>query len=50
MSTNADLTRKLAGKKVESVRSRGTELNIDFEDGTTLTVTLADDSDVSVEK
>lgn len=41
MATNAALTKVLAGKKVDSVRQRGATLDIDFEDGSTLTVTLS---------
>lgn len=41
MATNAALTKVLAGKKVDSVRQRETTLDIDFEDGSTLTVQLA---------
>ena len=41
MATNQKLTKLLAGRKVDSVRQRDTELDIDFEDGSTLTVKLA---------
>jgi hypothetical protein len=41
MATNQQLTNLLAGRKVDSVRQRDTELDIDFEDGSTLTVKLA---------
>ena len=41
MATNAALTKVLAGKKVDSVRQREATLDIDFEDGSTLTVTLS---------
>jgi len=41
MATNAALTKVLAGKKVDSVRQRETELDIDFTDGSTLTVHLS---------
>jgi len=41
MATNSALTKVLAGKKVDSVRQRETTLDIDFEDGSTLTVHLA---------
>lgn len=55
MATNTALTKVLAGKKVDSVRQRETTLDIDFEDGSTLTlqlgaatgsVTLTNDKDV----
>lgn len=41
MATNQKLTKLLAGRKVDSVRQRETELDIDFEDGSTLTIKLA---------
>ncbi len=41
MATNQKLTKLLAGRKVDSVRQRDTELDIDFEDGSTLTIKLA---------
>jgi hypothetical protein len=41
MSTNQQLTNLIAGRKVESVRQRDTELDIDFADGSTLTIKLA---------
>jgi hypothetical protein len=41
MATNQKLTKLLAGRKVDSVRQRETELDIDFEDGSTLTLKLA---------
>jgi len=41
MATNEKLSQLLTGRKVDSVRQRETELDIDFEDGSTLTVKLA---------
>ncbi|MCW3094457.1 MAG: hypothetical protein JWL77_75 [Chthonomonadaceae bacterium] len=41
MATNAALTKALEGKKVDSVRQRDTTLDIDFTDGSTLTVHLS---------
>jgi len=41
MSTNQQLTNLIAGRKVDSVRQRDTELDIDFADGSTLTIKLA---------
>lgn len=41
MATHQKLTKLLAGRKVDSVRQRETELDIDFEDGSTLTIKLA---------
>ncbi len=41
MATNSALTKVLTGKKVDSVRQRATELDIDFEDGSTLSITLS---------
>ena len=41
MATVQALTKLLAGRKVDSVRQRETELDIDFEDGSTLTVKMA---------
>lgn len=41
MATNQKLTKLLAGRKVDSVRQREAELDIDFEDGSTLTLKLA---------
>ena len=41
MSTNTKLTDLLSGRKVDSVRQRGAELDIDFTDGSTLTLKLA---------
>lgn len=41
MATNTALTKALAGKKVDSVRQRDTTLDIDFEDGSTLTLHLS---------
>jgi len=49
MAANAKLTHAIQGKKVESARQRGEELDIDFEDGTTLSVVLSSaDSSVTV--
>lgn len=41
MATNQQLTKLLAGRKVDSVRQREAEFDIDFEDGSTLTIKLA---------
>ncbi len=41
MATVQALTKLLAGRKVDSVRQRESELDIYFEDGSTLTVKLA---------
>ena len=41
MATHQKLTKLLAGRKIDSVRQRDTELDIDFEDGSTLTLKLA---------
>jgi hypothetical protein len=41
MATNEPLTKLLAGRKVDSVRQRGAELDIDFEDGSTLSLKLS---------
>lgn len=41
MATNTKLTQLISGRKVESARQRETELDIDFEDGSTLTLKLA---------
>ena len=41
MATNQQLTKLLKGRAVDSVRQRETELDIDFEDGSTLTIKLA---------
>jgi hypothetical protein len=41
MATNTQLTHLLAGRKVESVRQRDAELDIDFEDGSTLSLKLS---------
>ncbi len=41
MATVQALTKLLVGRKVDSVRQRESELDIDFEDGSTLTVKLA---------
>lgn len=41
MATNEKLSTLLAGRKIDSVRQRGAELDIDFEDGSTLSVKLA---------
>ena len=41
MATNAKLTQLLSGRKVDSVRQRETSLDIDFTDGSTLSVQLA---------
>ena len=41
MATNQALSKLLSGRKVDSVRQRETELDIDFEDGSTLSIVLA---------
>ena len=41
MATNEQLTKLLAGRKVDSVRQRGADLDIDFADGSTLSLKLA---------
>lgn len=41
MATNEKLSNLLQGRKVDSVRQRENELDIDFEDGSTLTLKLA---------
>ncbi len=41
MATNEKLTQLLAGRKVDSVRQRGADLDIDFQDGSTLSLRLA---------
>ncbi|MCA1596289.1 MAG: hypothetical protein LC772_07675 [Chloroflexi bacterium] len=41
MATNTKLSGLLKGRKVDSVRQREATLDIDFEDGSTLTVILA---------
>lgn len=41
MATNAKLSKLLKGKEVDSVRQRESELDIDFEDGSTLSLKLA---------
>lgn len=41
MATNEKLSELLAKRKVDSVRQRGDELDIDFEDGSTLSLKLA---------
>lgn len=41
MATNEKLTKLLAGRKVDSVRQRGADLDIDFADGSTLSLKLA---------
>ena len=48
MATNAKLTQAVKGKKVETARQRGAELDIDFEDGTTLSVVLSSEKAVTV--
>jgi len=40
MSTHEKLTKLLEGRIVDGIRQRGTELDIDFEDGSTLSVKL----------
>jgi len=41
MATNQPLTTLLKGRVVDSVRQRGAEFDIDFEDGSTLSIKLA---------
>ena len=41
MATNQELGKLLSGRAVDSVRQRDTELDIDFEDGSTLSIKLA---------
>ena len=41
MATNEKLTKLLANRKIESARQRGAELDIDFDDGSTLSLKLA---------
>lgn len=41
MATNQPLTKLLKGRVIDSVRQRGAELDIDLEDGSTLTILLA---------
>lgn len=41
MATNEKLSKLLKGRVVDSVRQRETELDIDFEDGSTLSLKLA---------
>ena len=41
MATNHELTKLLQGRKIDSVRQRETDLDIDLADGSTLSVKLA---------
>lgn len=41
MATNEKLTHLLEGRKVDSVRQRGADLDIDFADGSTLSLKLS---------
>lgn len=41
VARNEPLSKLLAGREVDSVRQRGAELDIDFTDGSTLSVRLA---------
>ncbi len=41
MATNTKLTHLLKGRIVDSVRQRETDLDIDFDDGSTLSVKLS---------
>lgn len=41
MATNTRLTKLLKGREVDSVRQRGEEMDIDFTDGSTLSLKLA---------
>jgi hypothetical protein len=40
MATNERLTKVLEGRIVDGIRQRGAELDIDFEDGSTLSIKL----------
>ena len=40
MATNAKLSKLLKGRKVDSVRQREKDLDIDFDDGSTLSIVL----------
>ena len=40
MATQQQLSKLLSGRTVDSVRQRGVELEIDFEDGSTLSLKL----------
>lgn len=40
MATNAHLTKLLQGRKIDSVRQREDQLDIDFADGSTLSLKL----------
>ena len=40
MATNAKLSKLLKGRKIDSVRQREKDLDIDFEDGSTLSIVL----------
>ena len=42
MATNHQLSKLLKGREIETVRQRDTELDIDFTDGSTLSVKLAE--------
>lgn len=41
MATHQQLSKLLKGRVIDSVRQRGAELDIDLEDGSTLTLKLA---------
>jgi hypothetical protein len=41
MATQQQLTKLLQGRVIDSVRQRGNELDIDFEDGSTLSLKLS---------
>ncbi|HZO87118.1 MAG TPA: hypothetical protein VFB38_02175 [Chthonomonadaceae bacterium] len=41
MATHEQLSHLLAGREVDSVRQRGAEIDIDFTDGSTLSLKLA---------
>ena len=41
MATNQKLSTLLHGRKIDSVRQRGAELDIDFQDGSTLSLKLS---------
>ena len=43
MATNQDLTKLLEDREIDSLRQRGDVLDIDFKDGSTLEIKLADE-------
>lgn len=48
MATHHKLSALLKGRKVETVRQRDNELDIDFTDGSTLSVTLESADEVTL--